>query len=229
MNLTELKAKPRTRKHPMVRKGRGPGTGKGKQAGRGGRGAAARTGFTHRYYFEGGQMPLVRRLPKFGFNNKNFRTNIVVLNTRALNDFDNGATVGPEDFLKAGLINKIADGVKVLGDGDMTKKLTVKAHRFSASAKQKIEAAGGKCEIIEAKAAPAPAPKAEPKAKPAPKAKVESAPKAEAKAEKPAAETKPKAEKPKAEAKPAKAEAKAEKPKAEKAEKKAAESKPKKK
>lgn len=149
MNLTELKGKPRTRKRPMVRKGRGPGTGKGKTAGRGGKGASARTGFTHRYYFEGGQMPLVRRLPKVGFNNKTFRTNIVVLNIRSLNEFENGATVGPEEFLKAGMINKVADGVKLLGDGDLTRKLTVRAHRFSATAREKIEKAGGKCVVIE--------------------------------------------------------------------------------
>jgi len=155
MNLTELKAKPRTRKHAMVRKGRGPGTGKGKTAGRGGKGASARTGFSHRYYFEGGQMPLVRRLPKFGFNNKNFRTKIVVLNVRSLNEFDDGASVGPEEFLKAGMINKVADGVKVLGDGELTRKLSVRAHRFSTSAKVKIEAAGGTCEIIEVKVSPA--------------------------------------------------------------------------
>lgn len=165
MNLTDLKGKPRTRKRPMVRKGRGPGTGKGKTAGRGGKGASARTGFTHRYYFEGGQMPLVRRLPKVGFNNKTFRTKIVVLNVRSLNDFDAGATVGPEQFLKAGMINKVADGVKVLGDGEVTRKLTVHAHRFSTSAREKIEKAGGKCVVIEAAAA-----KAAPAAR-APKAK----------------------------------------------------------
>jgi len=150
MNLNELKAKPRTRKRPMVRKGRGPGTGKGKTAGRGGKGASARTGFTHRYYFEGGQMPLVRRLPKVGFNNKTFRTKIVVLNVDSLNDFENGANIGPEEYLKAGLINKVADGVKVLGDGEITKKLTVNAHRFSESARKKIEAAGGKAVVIAA-------------------------------------------------------------------------------
>ncbi len=178
MNLTELKAKPRTRKRPMVRKGRGPGTGKGKTAGRGGKGASARTGFTHRYYFEGGQMPLVRRLPKVGFNNKTFRTNIVVLNVRSLNDFENGTTVGPEEFLKAGMINKVADGVKVLGDGEVTRKLTVKAHRFSDSAREKIEKAGGKCEVIAARD-----PRKAQKAAPAPKAPAKSQGKAEAKAE----------------------------------------------
>jgi large subunit ribosomal protein L15 len=208
MDLNTLKGKPRTRKKPMVRKGRGPGTGKGKTAGRGGKGASARTGFTHRYYFEGGQMPLVRRLPKFGFNNKIFRTDIVVLNVRSLAEFDDGATVGPQEFLKAGMINKVADGVKVLGDGELTKKLTVQAHRFSESAKKKIEAAGGKCEVIEAKAAAVAEPKAEPKARPAAKADA----KPEAKAAKPkkadakAADAGAKEDKPAPKAKPKKKE-----------------------
>lgn len=148
MDLTKLNSKPRMRKKPQVRKGRGPGTGKGKTAGRGGKGASARTGFSHKFYFEGGQMPLVRRLPKVGFKNALFRKDIVTLNVRSLNDFDDGASVGPEEFLKAGLINKLADGVKVLGDGDLEKKLTVKAHRFSKSAREKIEGKGGKCELI---------------------------------------------------------------------------------
>lgn len=190
MNLTELKAKPRTRKRAMVRKGRGPGTGKGKTAGRGGKGASARTGFSNRYYFEGGQMPLVRRLPKFGFNNKTFRADIVVLNVRSLNDFEAGAAVGPEEFLKAGMINKVSDGVKVLGDGEVSRKLTVSAHRFSESARKKIEAAGGTCVLLEStKVAPAAA--AAKSAKPA----------AGPKAEKPKAPAKAKAEKPKAPAK----------------------------
>ena len=106
-----------------------------------------------KYYFEGGQMPLVRRLPKIGFNNYRFSNDIVVLNVEKLNGFDDGAEVGPEDFLKAGLINKLADGVKVLGNGEIEKKLTVRAHRFSKTAREKIEAKGGKCEQIEAKQA----------------------------------------------------------------------------
>jgi large subunit ribosomal protein L15 len=149
MDLTTLNAKPRTRKKAMPRKGRGPGTGKGKTAGRGGKGASARTGFSHKYYFEGGQMPLVRRLPKVGFKNALFRKDIVSLNVRSLNDFEDGTEVGPEEFLKAGLINKLADGVKVLGDGDLDKKLTVRAHRFSKSAREKIEGKGGKCVVVE--------------------------------------------------------------------------------
>ncbi|MCA8915951.1 MAG: 50S ribosomal protein L15 [Planctomycetes bacterium] len=148
MEFSDIKLRGNTRKKPMVRKGRGPGTGKGMTAGRGGKGASARTGFSHKFYFEGGQMPLVRRLPKVGFNNHRFSKDIVVLNVEKLNDFDDGATVGPDEFLKAGLINKLADGVKMLGNGEIAKKLTVRAHRFSKSARQKIEAKGGKCEQI---------------------------------------------------------------------------------
>lgn len=198
MNLTQLKALPRTRKRPMVRKGRGPGSEKGKTAGRGGKGASARTGFAQRFYFEGGQMPLVRRLPKHGFNNAIFRKVNAVLNVSQLDVFDNGATVGPEEFLKAGLINRVLDGVKVLGDGELKKKLTVRAQAFSGSAREKIAAAGGKAERINLKGevqadVPAPA-KA---AKPAAPAK---APKTEKpKADKPAEAKAPKAEKPKAE------------------------------
>ncbi|MBZ0137847.1 MAG: 50S ribosomal protein L15 [Planctomycetes bacterium] len=149
MELSVIKRKGNTRKRPMVRKGRGPGTGKGKTAGRGGKGASARTGFSHKFYFEGGQMPLVRRLPKVGFNNHRFTKDIVVFNVRDLNEFDDGATVGPDELVKQGVINKVSDGVKVLGDGDLEKKLTVRAHRFSKSAREKIEAKGGKCEVIE--------------------------------------------------------------------------------
>jgi large subunit ribosomal protein L15 len=148
MNLTQLKSGGSTRKKSMVRKGRGPGSGKGKTAGRGGKGASARTGFSRKFYFEGGQMPLVRRLPKVGFNNAKFRQDVVVLNVRSLNEFEDGAAVGPEEFLKAGLINKLADGVKVLGDGELEKKLHVKAQRFSRTAREKIEARGGKCEVV---------------------------------------------------------------------------------
>ncbi|MCC6574515.1 MAG: 50S ribosomal protein L15 [Planctomycetes bacterium] len=216
MNLTTLKALPSTRTKAMKRKARGPGSGKGKTAGRGGKGASARQGFNNYYYFEGGQMPLVRKLPKHGFNNAIFRKENSVLNVSQLDVFDSGASVGPDEFIKAGVINRMLDGVKVLGDGELKKKLTVRAHAFSASAKAKIEAAGGKVELI-VRAAPVAEQKAAPKAaaKPAaPKAEKAAAPKAE----KPAKEAAPKAEKaaaPKAE-KPAKEAApKAEKPKAE--------------
>lgn len=148
MDLNEIKRRGNTRKKAMVRKGRGPGTGKGKTSGRGGKGASARAGFSKKFYFEGGQMPLVRRLGKVGFNNHRFTKDIVVLNVAKLNDFDDGASIGPEEFLKAGLINKLADGVKVLGDGELEKKLNVRAHRFSKAAREKIEAKGGTCEEI---------------------------------------------------------------------------------
>ena len=148
MKLNELKPAAGSTKR-KTRKGRGEAAGKGKTAGRGGKGASARTGFSHKYYFEGGQMPLVRRLPKVGFNNHRFTKDIVVFNVRDLNEFEDGATVGPEELVTQGVINKIADGVKVLGDGDLEKKLTVRAHRFSKSAREKIEGKGGKCEVIE--------------------------------------------------------------------------------
>ncbi|MDC1141471.1 50S ribosomal protein L15 [Planctomycetota bacterium] len=148
MDLNKLNRIPNQRKKRMVRKGRGPGTGKGKTCGRGHKGQQSRTGASKRFYFEGGQMPLVRRLPKVGFTNI-FRKDIIVLNVSALNSFDDGAEVTPKDMLKAGLINRLADGVKLLGDGDLEKKLTVKAHRFSKSARAKIEGKGGTCEIIE--------------------------------------------------------------------------------
>ncbi len=207
MNLTQLKNLPRTRKKAMVRKGRGPGSEKGKTAGRGGKGASARTGFAHRYYFEGGQMPLVRRLPKHGFNNAIFRKVNAVLNISQLDVFDDGATVGPEEFLKKGLINRILDGVKVLGDGELKKKLTVRAHAFSGSARDKIAKAGGKSECVNLKGEvlPEQAPKPKAEARPPRPAKpVEAKPAAEPKAEKPKAEAKaekPKAEKPKGEPK----------------------------
>ncbi|MHC4841439.1 MAG: 50S ribosomal protein L15 [Planctomycetota bacterium] len=148
MNLNKLHSKPNQRKKRMVRKGRGPGTGKGKTCGRGHKGQQSRTGNSKRFYFEGGQMPLVRRLPKVGFTNI-FRKDIIVLNVSALNAFDDGAEVTPQDMLKAGLINRLADGVKLLGDGELEKKLTVKAHRFSKTARAKIEGKGGTCEIIQ--------------------------------------------------------------------------------
>ena len=222
MNLTQLKALPKTRKEPMVRKGRGPGSEKGKTAGRGGKGASARTGFAHRYYFEGGQMPLVRRLPKHGFNNAIFRKVNAVLNISQLDVFDDGATVGPDEFLKKGLINRILDGVKVLGDGELKKKLTVRAHAFSGSAREKIAKAGGKTERVNLKGEVIPDEAPKPKAAPKPAAPKVAKP-AEAKAEAPAAAKPAKAEKPaekpKAEAKAPKAdkpEAKADKPKKDK-------------
>ena len=128
--------------------GRGPASGQGKTAGKGHKGQLARAGRGMRAGFEGGQMPLQRRLPKRGFTNI-FRTEMTTVNISSLEDrFDDGATVDIEALIGAGLVKKTLDGVKILGNGEITKKLTVKANAFSESAKQKIEAAGGKTEVI---------------------------------------------------------------------------------
>jgi large subunit ribosomal protein L15 len=129
------------------RRGRGIGSGNGKTAGRGHKGQNARSGGGVRPGFEGGQMPLSRRIPKRGFVNI-FGKNIANINLESLNSFDDGAVVDIDALLKSGLVRKKLDGVKVLGDGELTKKLTVKVNAFSAAAKQKIEAAGGKAEVI---------------------------------------------------------------------------------
>ena len=129
------------------RKGRGEGSGNGKTAGRGQKGQWARSGGGVRPGFEGGQMPLARRLPKRGFHNI-FGTVNAVVNVSDLNKFEDGAVVTVADMVAAGLVKKTLDGVKVLGNGELTKKLTVKAAKFTASAKEKIEALGGKAEVI---------------------------------------------------------------------------------
>jgi large subunit ribosomal protein L15 len=151
MNLSNLKA-PRGSSQKRKRVGRGQSSGLGKTAGRGGKGQKARTGNMHFEGFEGGQMPLQRRLPKFGFKNP-FRKTFVAINVSDLARFQAGATVDLEALRKQGLLNKELDGVKVLGDGDIDRALTVKAHRFSASAKAKIEKAGGKTEVLQAQVA----------------------------------------------------------------------------
>ena len=129
------------------RKGRGAGTGNGKTAGRGHKGQNARSGGGVRPGFEGGQMPLYRRLPKVGFTNI-FAKKYVEINVSELNRFEDGTEVSAQLLKETGVISKILDGVVVIGRGDLDKKLTVKAARFSASAKEKIEAAGGKAEVI---------------------------------------------------------------------------------
>ena len=129
------------------RKGRGPASGNGKTAGKGHKGQNARSGGGVRPGFEGGQIPLYRKLPKRGFNNK-FATNYAIVNVSALNVFENGAVVDTQALLDKRIIRKTLDGVKVLGNGELTKSLTVKANIFSASAKEKIEAAGGKTEVV---------------------------------------------------------------------------------
>ena len=129
------------------RKGRGPGSGNGKTAGKGHKGQNARSGGGVRPGFEGGQLPLYRKLPKRGFNNK-FATNYAIVNVSALNAFEDGAVVDLEALLAKKIVRKSLDGLKVLGNGELTKKLTVKAAVFSATAKEKITAAGGQAEEV---------------------------------------------------------------------------------
>ena len=133
--------------HSNKRKGRGHGTGNGKTAGRGHKGQKARSGGGIRIGFEGGQMPLARRVPKRGFNNI-FAKPLTAINVAALERFPDGATVGQQELLESGVLSKCEYGVKILGNGAITKKLTVRAAAFSVSAKQKIEAAGGKAEVV---------------------------------------------------------------------------------
>ena len=133
--------------HVNKRKGRGHGTGNGKTAGRGHKGQNARSGGGVRIGFEGGQMPLARRLPKRGFNNI-FAQPLTAVNVAVLNKFEDGAVVDAEALLAAGILSKVEYGVKFLGNGTVTKNVTVKASAFSESAKAKIEAAGGKAEVI---------------------------------------------------------------------------------
>ena len=146
MNLHELSPAEGST-HVGKRKGRGAGSGNGKTAGRGQKGQWARSGGGVRAGFEGGQMPLARRLPKRGFNNI-FAKPLEIVNLSALNKFEDGATVNVCDLLEKGILSKCEYGVKVLGNGEITKKLTVRASAFSASAKEKIVAAGGKYEVV---------------------------------------------------------------------------------
>ena len=127
---------------------RGPGSGFGKTSGKGHKGQNARSGGGVRVGFEGGQLPLFRRLSKRGFNNFEFRTVYATVNVSDLNRFEDGTTVTPELLIETGLVKKELDGIKVLGNGELTKKLVVKANKFSGSAKEKIENNGGKAEVI---------------------------------------------------------------------------------
>lgn len=147
LGLHHLRPNPGARTKP-TRKGQGIGSGLGKTAGRGHKGQKARSGGGVRPGFEGGQMPLYRRIPKRGFNNKRFKKEIVAVNVEALNRFENGTIVTPETLLEAKIIKKVGDGVKILGNGQLEKALTVRANAFSKSAKEKIEAAGGRAEVI---------------------------------------------------------------------------------
>lgn len=139
--LSRLAPPPGSRK-TKKRLGRGPGSGLGKTSGKGGKGQTARAGGGPRRGFEGGQMPIQRRLPKRGFKNP-FRVEYVVVNLQALEVFEDGSIIDPETLHVSGVIDKMGEGVKILGKGELTKKLTVRAHAISASAKEKIEKAGG--------------------------------------------------------------------------------------
>ena len=130
------------------RKGRGAGSGNGKTAGKGHKGQNARSGGGVRPGFEGGQLPLYRKLPKRGFNNYRFGKKYSIIHVQSLNKFNDGDVVDCEALLASRIINKCLDGIKVLGEGELTKKLTVKASVFSASAKEKIEAVGGTAEVV---------------------------------------------------------------------------------
>jgi large subunit ribosomal protein L15 len=152
MRLHDLKPRPGA-KHRRKRLGQGESSGHGKTSGRGGKGQTARSGSSIRIGFEGGQMPLIRRIPKRGFNNARHAVNYSPVNLESLNQFKDGSKVDVEVFRKAGLANGPIQRIKILGDGELKKKLTVIAHAFSASAKSKIEAAGGSCEVLTFKAA----------------------------------------------------------------------------
>ena len=150
MRLHDLKPRPGA-KHRRKRLGQGESSGLGRTSGRGGKGQSARSGSSIRIGFEGGQMPLIRRIPKRGFNNARHRTEYVPVNLGALNRFEDGAQVGPEELREAGLAKGHADGVKILGGGELTRKLSVHAHAFSGSARAKIEAQGGTCVVVSRK------------------------------------------------------------------------------
>lgn len=156
MRLHDLRPRPGA-KHRRKRLGQGESSGHGKTSGRGGKGQTARSGSSIRIGFEGGQMPLIRRIPKRGFNNARHGTRYLPVNLDALNRFEDGARVDEAALRQSGLANGRAHGVKILGTGDLTRKLTVSAHAFSASAKAKIEAKGGTCELIQKPQKPQPA------------------------------------------------------------------------
>ena len=146
MDLSNLHGAAGSAHSDNFRRGRGHGSGNGKTAGKGHKGQKARSG-APRLGFEGGQMPLYRRIPKRGFKNRN-RLEIVAINISALEKFDNGADVTVDTLIESGIVKNPKDGIKILGNGELTKKLNVKANAFSASAQEKIEALGGSCEVI---------------------------------------------------------------------------------
>ena len=146
MKLNELSPVPGST-HTLKRKGRGNGSGNGKTAGRGQKGQKSRSGGGVRVGFEGGQMPLARRIPKRGFNNI-FAKPLTAVNVSAFNMFEAGETVNAAKLLSTGVLSKCEYGLKILGNGQLTKKVTIEANAFSETAKQKIEAAGGKAEVV---------------------------------------------------------------------------------
>ena len=149
MNLTDVK-KSAGAHRSRRRVGRGMGSGKGKTCGRGHKGSKSRAGYSRKMTYEGGQMPLFRRLPKRGFSNARWAVPVTVINVEALNRFSKGTQVGPNELRGVGLIKGQLYRLKVLGRGELEKALTVRAHAFSAGAARKIEKAGGKAEVIEA-------------------------------------------------------------------------------
>jgi large subunit ribosomal protein L15 len=152
MRLHDLKPRPGA-KHRRKRLGQGESSGHGKTSGRGGKGQSARSGSSIRIGFEGGQMPLIRRIPKRGFNNARHATVYIPVNLDGLNAFEDGAQVDEAALRAVGLANGPGSGVKILGNGKLTKKLVVRVSAFSATARKAIEAAGGACEVVGAKAA----------------------------------------------------------------------------
>ena len=152
MRLHDLKPRPGA-KHRRKRLGQGESSGHGKTSGRGGKGQTARSGSSIRIGFEGGQMPLIRRIPKRGFNNARHTIRYLPVNLEDLNLFEDGTLVNEDVLRIAGLANGRGDGIKILGGGELTRKLAVSAHAFSASAKTKIEAKGGTCEVFTRKPA----------------------------------------------------------------------------
>jgi large subunit ribosomal protein L15 len=179
MRLHDLKPRPGSR-HRRKRLGQGESSGHGKTSGRGGKGQTARSGSSVRIGFEGGQMPLIRRIPKRGFNNKQFAVRYIPVNLESLNKFDDGATVDETALRNLGLANGTVKRIKILGTGELTRKLTVTAHAFSASARSKIEKLGGACQLVTPPAAqkapePAAAPKPATPKKPAAASKPEQA------------------------------------------------------
>ena len=153
MNLSEIKP-PQGQVKTQRRVGRGMGSGRSKYSGRGAKGAKSISGYSKMRGFEGGQMPLHRRLPKRGFSNAIFKKHFAIVNTGMLEKLE-GDTFTPESLVQAGIVKKLGDGLKVLANGDLTRKISVTAHLFSKAAEEKIKAAGGTVTVVEKKAAPA--------------------------------------------------------------------------